>query len=428
MDFKNLKSYRALSGILKNTTLHDLQVVDSLKILHRKCGIFIYPVGTGKTYLAASAIRMLMNEKSDRKFLFVMKFSQLAQTPLKLERLLGLRTITTTAESSKIKSVIESEKFLDYDILIITHDCLNSDRFTDVLYKHRDKFCCIIIDEIHNLSNIMGSKRGAMIKAMCSKFEYRIGLTATPITSNLEQLCNISNLIDPVKYNDTRSLYNSLINGRVSLEDDPCFFIIRTRSELDADIKVNASIRLIEALPHQFNLTGEELINACRVNGKQQLADLVSVIKEKIGKGKRGLVYINRHKIREKVESIFRENGIRYCSINGNTSTEDRMFFMEKFNKDREYDVVITSITEAIDLDCDYVYFYELTLNVEQMIGRATRGLKKKIIDVFFSVTDSTGEVEYFDKVLEVNKVIRGILGHGCESLDQLGGGVHDIH
>ena len=51
------------------------------------------------------------------------------------------------------------------------------------------------------------------------------------------------------------------------------------------------------------------------------------------------------------------KSGIRYGCINGCTKRSEDRETMQRFNKDRELDVVITSITEAIDLDCDWVMF-----------------------------------------------------------------------
>ena len=128
--------------------------------------------------------------------------------------------------------------------------------------------------------------------------------------------------------------------------------------------------------------------------------------------GERGLVYINQHVIREWVLRFLDNAGIRYGCINGKTSKLEDEEVMDKFNNKKDLDVVITSVTEAIDLDCDWVMFYEYTVNVAQMIGRASRGLKDKTLKVYFMITEDTGELRYFyDNIYSVSEVIQKVVG-----------------
>lgn len=416
----SIESYDALSNVLIDTKLHPMQTVDILKILYRKCGIFVYPTGTGKTFLAAGCMKMLLNENPDRKFIFCMKFSQLAQTPKKLERILGVKIISTSAEAKDIKNIMKSGKFLEYQVLLITHDCLNSKDFTQILFKNKQHYCCIFIDEAHNVANVLGSNRGAMISAICRQFEYRIALTATPITSDIKQLCNLANILDPSTYNNPKILEKKILNGSFSIKDDPCFFVSRTREEMGAEIQVNTYLRLIEPQLNQIGLYGEEATKACRIDGINQALDLIELLKEKISLKQRGLVFVNRHAVREHLLSYLDRENIKYCCINGNTSLEERSILMEKFNDKKEFDVVLTSVTEALDLDCNFVYFYEITLNVDQMIGRSARGLTKKSIDVYFSVTEDTGEVDKISNVIKTNKMIKRSINKSCKALSDL--------
>ena len=92
-----------------------------------------------------------------------------------------------------------------------------------------------------------------------------------------------------------------------------------------------------------------------------------------------------------------------------------------QFNEEKSLDVVITSVTTALDLDCDYVIFYEFTVDVKQMIGRAHRGLGDKELDVIFIITEDTSEIDYFyDNIYSISMTIKEIMHHDYSELEQV--------
>ena len=148
-------------------------------------------------------------------------------------------------------------------------------------------------------------------------------------------------------------------------------------------------------MPHQENASYLELFDICKGEGAvEQATSLAQLIK--FNENKRGLVYIKRHSIREYVLPFLKEAGITYRCINGKTPHKERKHILEEFNENKNVDVIITSVTEALDLDCDYVIFYEFTVEIKQMIGRAQRGFTDKNLFVFYMITDKTKEVDYF--------------------------------
>lgn len=148
----------------------------------------------------------------------------------------------------------------------------------------------------------------------------------------------------------------------------------------------------------------------CKGEGAtNQVNALVKLIKER--KDKRGLVYINQHAIRSWVLPFLDSAGIKYNCINGHTKQADRERIMDEFNIQKSLDVVVTSVTTAIDLDCDYVIFYEFTPLLKQMIGRAHRGLGDKHLDIIFMLTEDSCEVDYFvDNIVSKSLLAQTIL------------------
>ena len=164
------KSFQAIETILLEDRLIKLQAVDVLAMLYRKAAIVSYDTGMGKTYLAAAVIRMLLNQDNSRKIIMVIKKKQLTATPAKVKKNVGVEILATASDQESVKKNILSGKFLQYPVLMITHECLNNNVVMRKLLEYRDLYSCIIIDEAHNLNNLAGASSANMLQGMCSGF------------------------------------------------------------------------------------------------------------------------------------------------------------------------------------------------------------------------------------------------------------------
>lgn len=420
----NLTSYRAINGVLSNGTLKDLQCVDILKALYRKRSIIVYGTGMGKTFIASALIRMLLNEDKNRKFLIFIKNTQIEQTPAKMYSLLGLPYVVSTGEASNVTDILESGKFKSVPITFLTHSCLDSDKALKVLTKEKHFFDALIIDEAHCLNNFTSSNSGSVLAGLSKCYEYVFALTATPIRSNIKQFSKLAHVIDPINYPDIKKLSRQLLSGAFDFSTDPCFMINRTRAEFGTTERLVAIPIMVQPSSCQRRASGMELFKVCKGDGAVNQAEaLVKIIKERKAHGEKGLVYINMHVIREWVLPFLDKAGIKYECINGrNHNQGERAEILRKFNEDGAFDVIITSVTESLDLDCEYVIFYEFTLDVDQMIGRAYRGFDDKELKVYFIITEDSEEVEYFyNNILPRSKLIDKILGKGNTAVLSVG-------
>lgn len=413
-----MKSFQAVSRVLNGIELHPLQCVDVVKMLYRKRAIVIYDTGTGKTLLAAAFIKLLCNEDASRRFVMFVKKDQLIQTPKKLSDACG-RLVTASTAEAKQASRLFAGGVASAAVLMLTHDCLNKDSIMNELFRHKDSFCGVIIDEAHELNDFIKSHSAGIVEALAQAFEYCIALTATPITTDIMQLAKLAHIVDRNRYPNYVQLEKQLRSGKMDIEDDPMFFISRNGSDFGGKRDYRGVIEWIEPMPHQkIEAGGDTLARLCKgVGAYRQAEALVRVIQRY--SGKRGLVYVERHEIREWVIPFLEDAGIRYACINGRTGIADRTRIMLEFNEEKKIDIVLTSITTALDLDCDYVVFYEFTVLIKQMIGRAHRGLGSKKLDIVFMITDDTCEVDYFYKnILSIGFVIRDIMHKDYSELE----------
>lgn len=388
-----MESCKAVSKILEQEHLHNLQSIDVLKMLAHKHALAIYDTGLGKTFLASAIMKMLYNRNHKSKIIMFITKNQLLQTPQKIEKLTKLKVIGTDGTAESVENFIN--KTLDYDVSLATYSCLESRKFLDFFYKYRKHYNCIIVDEAHKLNNFVSADIGAKLEAIIEQFEYAYGLTATPITTDIEQLARLSAVFDNKTYHDYHALQMAFKYSSYQIEDDPCFYVSRNADAFGRVTAPKGIIVWIDPMPYQIDAEFGQLADLCKGNGATEQAESLAELVQ-FNKDKHGLVYIKHHSVREWVLPFLDKAGVTYRCINGRTSHDERKRFLKEFNEDKSIDIIITSVTEALDLDCDYVIFYEFTSDVKQMIGRAQRGFTDKNLFVFYMITKKTKEVDYF--------------------------------
>lgn len=406
------ESFEAVKYILGGVELHDLQCIDIMKMLYQERCIVLYDTGTGKTLLSSAFMKLLKREDSTRKFIMFVKKDQLIQTPRKIRDTGGLVVNESAADSKSINSIIQLG-LQNTDVLMLTHNCLENEKIMNELFAIKHLFCGVIIDEAHELNNFANAHSALILQALCKAFQYCIALTATPITTEPKQLAHLAHIVNPERYKDYRRLTKDLANKVFDIREDPLFFINRNGEDFGGIRNYKGSIHWVPAMPHQKeNKRGHELLMLCKGPGAyNQANELTKLLKLYKMQNRRGLVYVNQHEVREWILPFLDTAKINYACINGLTNALDREEIMRKFNEEKSVDVVITSVTTAIDLDCDYVIFYEFTVLVKQMIGRAHRGLGNKNLSIIFMLTDDTNEVDYFlENIIEKSLMVRDLV------------------
>lgn len=420
-ELSSMKSFEAIKYVLSGIELHDLQCIDVMKMVYNKTAIVSYDTGLGKTLLASAAMRLLWNEDASRRFIIFVKKDQLTQTPTKIENATGRRVISSSGEESSVTRVFGTDDFLDYPVLMLTHSCLRNSRVMQRIFEHRAKYCGVIIDEAHELSNKDFAQSASVITGMINQFEYKWALTATPITTDVGQLCKLACMMNPKSYPNPLKFKRDVQHGRFSIANDPLFFINRSGKDLGRDSRYFGNVLWVDAMEHQkAELGGNSLMALCKGDGAvNQVEALVNLLKAY--EGKRGLIYVNQHAVREWILPWIAKAGIRVGCINGMTKSSEDAEVMRQFNEEKSLDVVVTSCTTAIDLDCDFVIFYEFTVLLKQMIGRADRGLEGKTVDVWYVITKGSYEPVYFKRtIVDRSEDIKRLLAKDYAELDSI--------
>ena len=416
-----VQSYEAFASILNGYHLEDFQTADLLKALYHKRYILAYDTGLGKTLLASAFMKLLRNENPNRKFIMIVLKSQLAQTPKKIRDATGFRITCITAEDSVIDSQLLNKDITSSDIIIMTHDCLNNIKVRVALFNNKDLFSGLIIDEAHELSNIQGASSAFSLFTMCKQFEFVLALTATPITTKITQLANLMYIVNRHAIPDLKTAEEILDRDGVNAFRD--VVVTRTRKDLGIFSNYVPHVHMVKALPEQSGACGVNMFEITKGRGAYpQVNKLIDIIQN--AKPDKGLVYINRHATREFVVEELNKTDIRFDCINGKTSLLERKRIAEAFNNN-QLDIIITSVTSALDLDCEYIIFYEFTVNVKQMLGRGERGLNPKTLDIHYIFTTHTEEPAYFirniyERSLLVKRVMGQDVNHVIKAVQQM--------
>lgn len=409
-DIGNLTSYEALSEITY-PTLRDYQAIDLLHILAVKGFICMYDTGLGKTYVAGGFFKALKNAKIGDKFLAFTTNSNIGPFCKEISKCTGLRCVFYTESLSNILRPIDVDQ---YDVIVMTHGCLNVVEHMRTLCMCLDSFKAVVVDELHLVSNFNESKRGLLMKSILSRFEYKLGLTATPMTTDESQLAKALHMINPEMVPDWKALTKDLKDYGSGVLDPHLYdlFVVRQR-EFNHH---KGFLVEIEPMSHQVEATGEGMFYLTKGEGAYNSFEKVIEIQTE-NFGRKGLIYSNLKGVQKALYDFLTEFGLNVMLINGDMSRAEKDRRAQEY-REGNYDIVITNITEAIDLTSDYVIFYEFTSHVKQLIGRAERTLDSKMLPIYFLVVKDTGEYDYFLRnVYRRCQIVADILGMNLDEV-----------
>lgn len=404
------KSLHLLDHCVKGITeLADFQTVSIAFAVITKACLLNIDTGLGKTLISAGVINILRALKPKLKWVYICPCSNLSTTATKLDSYLFNANLTfCDSTESKILNTFFTRKAANSDVLVLSYEAIVKSEVESFLFRNRDIYQGIILDESQMLSNLT-SHTSRLISAILNTACYKILLSATPLRVSIEQVVNQIYMIDRMMFsqcnmesflNEFRVWSNNEIVGYKNLDELKFLLMPRmlsfSRSDLDirgdyfpqvelcrSGLDRNASIQDVIAFKaNSFSSTMKKLI-ALLTNYKRM--------------GKRGLIYANRNVLKTAIYKSLADTNIRTDILDGShTVTQQSKEKVHKTFLAGELDVLITNISMGKDLPCDYIIFYELSFDYKQMIGRGERGLSGTDLDVIFVLTDSEYEVRFF--------------------------------
>jgi len=387
--------------------------------------------GLGKTYSAMGYISALLEKFNNKKILYVCMPISLDQTTEDFKNNTNFNIRTITGQENDIIKLKKND--INFNVLIVSYQALYNKQFANYLLELLPHVISCIVDEAHNISQ--DSLINSILEVLLKKVEYKVFLTATPITVSPTQVISLMNLLDEKMFPEGERFLRPY-----EIRDEETFELIDYK-KLD-DLSKMLYLRYvywereelgIKGTPRAYPLlvepTDEEQLNCTLLNiptilkgrkNSNQVEVLKALLLDLKKRGLIGLIYANRINNCKMIKEICNDINIKTEILNGETSREQKKQIQKDFHNFK-YDVLITSLTTSLNLDCDFVIFWENTNLSQQVLGRCQRGFLPKDLLIYFILTNKTVELEQFDKnVWRRNKWLHEALGKDTEIFNQI--------
>lgn len=401
-----------LNNVMPDAELWDFQRQGMQEVFTNERMLLAFDTGTGKTFTYAGIIRGLLNRNPDKKHILVIINDSIEQVPRDISQL-------TKASVEAFNGTAEDAGRLRYywartSVLVLTMEAFRSLEVVRFLFDNLMEVESFAIDEAHHCSNWDVSDTAFMIRALAQYVPYCIELSATPMTRVSQQYFRLMNLLDRRRSRTRDETYAGAYVDR--------YMPVNRK---DYDIKGNYVPTLIPVQPTLEQAQPQHGIVFKKLKGigaAPQVKALVEAVQQRLKDGKRMIVYVHYHDSRRWVETNFREQGIQFTSLHGKLlKRSERERALDAY-RNGEVDVLITSVTESLNIEADVVIFYEFTTLVKQVIGRAHRGLAGKPLEIAFIITKDSDEVEYFLKyIYERSLTVQKLLMKDYSELVEIG-------
>ena len=199
----------------------------------------------------------------------------------------GLKCTVVTAES---RNKLTQFKVDAFDVIMMTHETLSSPDHMLSLMKFMDKFTGIVADEAHLLSNLEEASSAYTLYCLSHRVQYFLSLTATPITTDVEQFARLLKVTDPFDVDNFKKIgYDMKKFGLAGIPSKlRDLFVVRQREFNNH----RSLIEMISPMPYQIGARGKNLFLKTKGEGAtKQMHRLVCDIRER--QPKKGIVYVN---------------------------------------------------------------------------------------------------------------------------------------
>lgn len=384
------ESVQTLENIVPDVEMPTFQNIGVQSALLNKKMLLAFDTGTGKTFTYSVFVRGLLNRNPEKKHIFIIIHDSIKQAPADIAGIVAAPVLAFSSVAGEAVRLAKNWNRLS--IAVLTYECFRQEDFVEFIYAHLDEIESVVIDEAHHISNWDTSDTAFMIRSLCHFIPYVVELSATPMTSHRQQYFQLMNVID-------RSLSSRRDETPSGKYDERYMAVNRG----DYEIKGNYKTTLKVVTPQKNQIGHIHGIVSRVVKGTgaiNQVEELIRVVKERLRDDKQIIIYVNYHDTRAWVEQYLTANGIEFISLHGKVTKMDEREKLLALYKNREVNVLITSVAESLNIDSDVVVFYEFTTKLKQVMGRAHRGLSEKELELVFIVTKDTDEVEYFLKYI----------------------------
>ncbi|XP_066137619.1 SWI/SNF-related matrix-associated actin-dependent regulator of chromatin subfamily A-like protein 1 isoform X2 [Euwallacea fornicatus] len=407
-------------------------------------------MGLGKTF---QALGIAHYYKRDWPLLIVTTASMRNVWEETIQRYLPSISILQIQYMASAKDYIGSSQ-----ILIVSHDLML--RCVDKIFARG--FGCIIIDESHNLKNYKAKVTQSALK-LCKQAKRVILLSGTPALSRPKELYPQLEMIDShffssffeyaKRYCDSHQTPFGLnTSGQSNLQELELLlrkkFMLRRKKEdvlgslpskthevVKLDLNLNRlneeDRKRLESLSTQFSSVKSRdkhalLLTFFSETAKIKIPAVCAFVEKVLASKTKFLIFAHHHNMLDAIQKVITFKNCKYVRIDGNTSTDQRKYFIDRFQSDDNYVCALLSITSAnagITLTAaQRVVFAELHWNpsiLDQAEARVHRIGQEKDVLIQYLLADGTVD-DFIWTLLQKKQRILQDMGLTKESLSSV--------
>ncbi len=175
--------------------LFNYQIQGIKFLITNKSALLADQMGTGKTVMSTTAMRILFIKGKIKKALIVVPSNLISVWEEHLNKWAPEIQSLTINEEPDIRNIMWD---LNSHVYLISYDTLKSDykRKENLLKKFREDIDLVILDEAHNIKNPDTIKSKA-VKFISENSKYRWALSGTPLQNNLKELLSLYEFLNP---------------------------------------------------------------------------------------------------------------------------------------------------------------------------------------------------------------------------------------
>jgi len=431
--------------------LFNYQITGIKFLITNKSALLADQMGTGKTVMATTALRILFIKGQVKKALIVVPSNLLYVWEEHIKKWAPELQYIVINETKNIREILYNIKS---HIFLVSYDTLKNDYITkrNILKRFSEDLDIIILDEAHNIKNSETLKSKA-VKFTSKNATYKWALTGTPIQNNLKEFVSLYEFLNPdeklsinketIKETIQKIMLRRLKKDVLSelpekLPPEIEYFDLSLKQRLEYESILSKEKDRIFQIAKEYResknynfILKQNLITAlqklrqiCNFPSdsiKSPKSDrLLEILEELLENQEKVIIFTNFinngvEKISKNLEKKFGKD--IYVSYTGKMSKEEKNKSVIRFKEDNKcffFVATINAAGEGLTLtEASYVIFFDLHWNpakIWQAEDRAHRIGQKNKVNIYNFITKQTVEEKIFQKLEEKKNLISQVV------------------
>lgn len=474
--YKNLSLFDLLTPVLMPSVdtelfsnldfpspLFNYQVQGIKFLLSNQSALLADQMGTGKTVMTTTALRIMFIKGLVKKAMVVVPSSLISVWQFHLERWAPELTFTIISDDRRHREILWNIKSHVY---VISYDTLKydyKDRL-EVLKNFVKDLDVLILDEAHNIKNGETLKSKA-VKYVARKVRYRWALSGTPLQNHLREILSIYEFLKPEDKVDPaageeeiKNLIRPMMLRRLKRDvltelpekmppEVEKFELSHLQKEY-YDRFLNAEKRRLESIYERYRFERnfsfmmkqniiysiQKLRQICNFPPESisspKMDRLIELVKEIVESGEKVIVFSNFvkegvDKIAKNLKAVFPADAT--VVYEGSMDQRERDISVRRFMEDDSCKVFVGTLNtagEGLTLTAgSYVVFFDLHWNPAKMWqaeDRVHRIGQKNRVNIYYFVTSNTVEEKILWRVEQKKRMIENVMDSEVDDIESV--------